>query len=59
MKIEYELRKKIKNKDILSALDEINDLDYQTLLNKLYVKKVVRLNLLIDIYLKKTSKLFD
>ena len=53
MKIEYELRKKIKNKDILSALDEISDLDYQTLLNKLYVKKVVRLNLLIDIYLKK------
>ena len=32
-------KKKIKNKDILSALDEINDLDYQTLLNKLYVKK--------------------
>ena len=39
VKIEYELRKKIKNKDILSGLDEINDLDYQTLLNKLYVKK--------------------
>ena len=32
-------KKKIKNKDILSALDEINDLDYQNLLNKLYVKK--------------------
>ena len=32
-------KKKIKNKDILSGLDEINDLDYQTLLNKLYVKK--------------------
>ena len=40
VKIEYELRKKkIKNKDILSGLDEINDLDYQTLLNKLYLKK--------------------
>jgi len=40
VKIEYELRKKkIKNKDILSGLDEINDLDYQTLLNKLYIKK--------------------
>ena len=40
VKIEYELKKKkIKHKDILSGLDEINDLDYQTQLDKLYIKK--------------------
>ena len=51
VKIEYELRKKkIKNKDILSALDEINDLDYQTLLNKVYVKKSSQIKF-IDRYL--------